>query len=179
MNAPTDLESSFQQARALLASAYRQLNVIVLQADVPLDETRYFTSHGSNLALLRQYHPVISALLFLLTDAEHGGQPFADLIPLLPDSLAQGELRRIFWYEQPIAISLHPDPLPHALLFTQRLGAILAWSSQREHPYPGLIVSEEARQHMSLRDPLPLAALTASLPSAEGSESHEQKGGLH
>ena len=160
MNAPTDLESSFQQARALLASAYRQLSVIVLQADVPLDDTRYFTTHGSNLALLRQHHPLIPTLLFQLTDAEHGGQPFADLLPLLPDSLAQGELRRIFWHEQPIALSLHPDPLPLSLLFTQRLGALLAWSSQREHPYPGLVVSEEARWHMSLRDPLPLTALT-------------------
>ncbi len=160
MNAPIELESQFQQGRALLASAYRQLRVIVLQADVPLDATRYFTSHGSNLALLCQHHPVISALLFLLTDAEHGGQPFEDFLPLLPDSLAQGELRRIFWHEQAIAISLHPDPLPHALLFTQRLGAVLAWSSQREHPYPGLIVSEEARWHMSMRDALPLMALT-------------------
>ena len=175
----TPTESSFQQARALLTSAYRQLSVIVLQADVPLDDTRYFTSHGSNLALLRQHHPVISALLFLITDAQHGGQPFADLLPLLPDSLAQGELRRIFWYEQPIAVSLHPDPLPHALLFTQRLGAILAWSSQRDHPYPGLIVSEEARWHMSMRDPLPLTALTEPLAPIEAPSSAEQQGGSH
>ena len=174
MNAPTELESSFQQGRALLATGYRHLSVALLQADIPLHGMQDFTTHSSNLAWVCLHHPIIHALLFLLTDAEHGGQPFDHFVPLLPDSLAQGELRRVFWYEQPIALSLHPDPLPPTLFFTQQLGALLAWSSERAHPYPLLVVSEEARSHMSMRDPLPLMALTEGdghLDSQEG-DSH-------
>ena len=158
----------FQQARTLLVQAYRQLSVRLLQADVALSTTRGFTTHGNDLALWRgQYPGSIRALLFLLTAAEQGGQPFHTFLPLLPDSLKHGELRRISWYEQPIALSLHLDPLPADLLFTQHLGAIVAWSSERGHPQPTLILSDEARQHMHMRDPLSLLALSAS-PEAKG-----------
>jgi hypothetical protein len=147
----------FQQANILLTEAYRHLPVTLLQADIPLDGPGYFTTHGSSLTTLRRYHQVIASLLFLLVDAEHGGQPFDTFLPDLPDSLRTGEVRRVFWNEQPIALSLHPDPLPPELLFTQKLSAILAWSARQGHPQRDLLVSEEARARMSLRDALPLS----------------------
>jgi hypothetical protein len=148
----------FQQANTLLMEAYLPLPVTLLQADIPLGDHSYFTTHTSSLTTLRHHHPVIASLLFLLTANNPDSQTFASFVPDLPESLREGEVRRVFWNEQPIALSLHPDPLPPDLLFTQKLSAILAWSAWQQHPQRDLLVSEEAHKRMRLRDPLPLSS---------------------
>jgi hypothetical protein len=57
-----------------------------------------------NVALAHYHEQAVEAMLLLLDEQ---GWPLHSLLPLLPTSLADGELCRVAWREQTLAFSVH------------------------------------------------------------------------
>jgi hypothetical protein len=116
-----------------------------------------------NVTLEHYQEQTVEAVLLLLDEEQ--GQPLSELLPLLPASLADGELCRVVWREQTIALSVH-HRLDEELIFLQSLMAVRHWIMA--HPeWHTLVVAQEAREAVSMLDP---RGMTQIRSSHEGDE---------
>jgi hypothetical protein len=111
-----------------------------------------------NMTLEHYQEQTVEAVLLLLDEEQ--GQPLSELLPLLPASLADGELCRVVWREQTIAFSVHYS-LDEELIFLQSLMAVRHWIMAHPELHT-LVVAQEAREAVTLVDPLRLAQLRHS-----------------
>jgi hypothetical protein len=112
----------------------------------------------SGVTLAHYQEQAVEAVLLLLDEEQ--GQPLHELLPLLPESLADGELCRVVWREQTIALSVH-HRLDEELIFLQSLTAVRHWIMAHPELYT-LVVAQEAREAVSMLDPRGMTQLRSS-----------------
>jgi hypothetical protein len=110
-----------------------------------------------NVTLAHYQEQAVEAMLLLLDEQ---GWPLHSLLPLLPASLADGELCRVVWREQTIALSLH-QALDEELVFLQSLTAMSRWILAHPDLYR-LAAAQEARNAITIIDPICITQLRHS-----------------
>jgi hypothetical protein len=116
-----------------------------------------------NVTLEHYQEQAVEAVLLLLDEEQ--GQPLSELLPLLPASLADGELCRVVWREQTIALSVH-HRLDEELIFLQSLTAVRHWIMAHPELHT-LVVAQEAREAVSMLDPRGMTQLRSSHEGGE------------
>lgn len=124
-----------------------------------------------NVTLAHYQEQAVEAMLLLLDEQ---GWPLHSLLPLLPTSLADGEMCRVAWREQTIAFSVHQG-LDEELVFLQSLTAMSRWIMEHPDLYR-LAAAQEAREAVTIIDPIGIAQLR---PNNKEVMSDEQTGHGH
>jgi hypothetical protein len=117
-----------------------------------------------NVTLAHYQEQAVEAMLLLLDEQ---GWPLHALLPLLPASLVDGELCRVVWQEQTIAFSVHQG-LDEELVFLQSLTAMSRWIM--EHPDLYRLAAQEAREAVTIIDPIRITQLRPSNKEAKSDE---------
>ena len=127
--------------------------------------TIYQATDSSFMQLL---YTQVNAMLFVLRPLDEGGQPFGSLLPIMPRSLAQGQLCRIVWREQTIALSVHLHPagqderFSQDIAYMQNLTAMIIWAKWH-HIFRNDIIPGEEIKTMSLLDPVDMSTVLATI----------------
>ena len=154
-------KDSVSQLRAAYCSTPVQFQQAIVTSEIGGALTIYQASESTFLQVL---YTQVNAMLFLVRPLHEGGQAFRQVLTTIPPSLRQGQLGRIVWREQVIALSLHEHPsgnderFHQDIVYMQKLAAMIAWG-KHSHLFSGDIIPGEEIRGMTIVDVLDVAQL--------------------
>lgn len=166
-NSPSEQLPAQKEVEALV-STYCETAVQFQQAIVTADIGGALTIYqASDSSFMRLLYTQVNAMLFVLRPVAEGGQTLRDLLPTIPRSLSQGQLCRIVWRDETIALSIHEHPASNEarvtqdIAYMQKLAAMIEWAKGR-HLFSGDLIPGEEIKAMILTDALDMAQLFAA-----------------